>query len=109
MKDFFAFFSLTLILILIYIFWHISVLIVAVVVTVLKVTRSLSSPGPPKAETSIAQAGELQGTAVVEELEFEDSDVTQQLEAAVARAKTQETEVSGLPGEKKKIILILFI
>ena len=56
-------------------------------------------PGPSEteAQTSIAQTGQLEGTAVVEKLESESSDVAQQLEAAVARAKTEQTKLSGLP------------
>ena len=64
---------------------------------------------PPKKRVSRSRSRSPLSSNDIEELEFEDSDVTQQLEAAVARAKTQETEVSGLPGENKKLILILFI
>ena len=60
---------------------------------------TIRPPGPSEteAQTSIAQTGQLEGTAVVEKLESESSDVVQQLEAAVARAKTQQAELSGLP------------
>ena len=60
---------------------------------------TIRPPGPsePEAQTSIAQTGQLEGTAKVEDLELEKSDVAQQLEVTVARAKTKQTQLTGLP------------
>ena len=58
-------------------------------------------PGPPEAQaqSAIAQTGQLEGPAIVEDLEFENSDVAQQLEVTVARAQTKQAQLSGLPRE----------
>ena len=70
---------------------------------------TIRPPGPSETEsqTSIAQTSQLKGPAVVEKLESESSDVAQQLEAAVARAKTEETKLSGLPEKYNNDLIML--
>ena len=60
------------------------------------VRKTIRPPGPPETQSAIAQTGQLEGPAIVEDLELENSDVAQQLEVTVASAKTQQT-LSGLP------------
>ena len=56
-------------------------------------------PGPREAQSAIAETGQLEGPAIVEDLELENSDVAQQLEVTVARAQTKQAQLSGLPGK----------
>ena len=43
----------------------------------MEIINSISSPGSTETEPAIPQAGELEGAAVVEQLEFEKFDVVQ--------------------------------
>ena len=88
--------SLTLVLILV---WILLLLVWKVLIFRYKIIPELTirPPGPPEAQSAIAQTSQLESTAKVEDLELEKSDVAQQLEVTVARAKTKQTQLTGLP------------